>query len=126
MNYLSPDTYVLKIDNNTLGIWREYLKRELLFRRRYRSDWSGKLITLQTGCHLHEAILSRAVVPKSVWWHYKLHDERNCLLLLPDEHIPQPPSREWAIEYLYNKYGQDVIKEWYESLPFKSFPFQLP
>lgn len=132
MKYLTPDTWyvnekLVTVNNKNFSEWREYLKRELLFRRRYRSDFSGKLITEYTGCHVHEGILPRAVVPKSVWWHYKIFHEFNCFLLLPEEHIPQAPSREWCIQHAYERYGREEVRDWMYGLPWKGEPpFKMP
>lgn len=123
---LNPAEWDKPVTRENYWQWREYMKASLLYKRHYRSDLSGLPLNLSTGCHVHEAILSRANVPKSVDWFWRIFDERNCLLLLPSEHIPTPPSRKWAIEYLYGLYGREVIHEWYYDLPFKSFPFQLP
>ena len=113
------------VDNDHIFEWRELLKRTLLNERGYRSDLSGRLL-LYSGCHLHEGILSRANVPKSVVWSYRIFHSVNCFLLTPDEHIPQPPSRAWCIEKAYARYGRETVRAWYYSLPFRSFPFQLP
>lgn len=119
---LNPDDW--GVDNSQIFTWRQLLKLKLLEKRKFKSDWSGKIITC--GCDLHEGILTRANVPKSIWWQYKIFHEYNCFLLLPHEHTPQPPSREWAIQKAYAYYGRDVVRDWYYSLPFKVFPFQLP
>lgn len=107
-----------------LDAFRAFLKNELLERRHYQSDLSGKW--LYGGCEMHEGILTRANVPRGIWWHYMIFHEFNCFLLLPEEHRPFPPSREWCIEKAYERYGREAVKAWYYSLPFKSFPFQLP
>ncbi len=120
---LDPDNYTyLKTDSE----WREFLKIELLKKRGYKSDYSGKPITRNTGCHLHEGILTRANVPMGIKWHRLIFHEYNCFLLLAEEHIPNPPSRQWCIDKSYELYGHDKVREWYYSLPFKSFQFQLP
>jgi len=105
--------------------WRFKLKTELLKKRKFRSDWSGKLITDATGCHMHEGIVTRATVPRSINWHYMIFHEVNCFLLLPDEHIPQPPTPAWCLQKAYEYYGHDAVKDWYDSLPFKVKPFIL-
>lgn len=96
--------------------WRQFLKKELLRKRKYRSDFSGKPLRQR---HMHEGILTRANVPKNISWHIKIYHEYNCFLLLPEEHIPQPPSREWCILRSYELYGKDAVIEWYYSLPWK-------
>ena len=106
--------------------WRQFLKAELLKKRDYKSDFSGKLITRHTGCEMHEGILTRANVPQGISWSRLIHHEYNCFLLLKDEHDPICPSRAWCIARSYGLYGEDTVREWYYSLPFKVFPFQLP
>ena len=123
--------YTITIDPNdfikekAVYDYRFMLKRELLKKRGYKSDWSGKPISDVTGCHMHEGIVTRSMVPKSLWWQLLIFAEPNCFLLLPSEHIPNPPSREWAVMKAYEYYGRDVVREWFYSLPWKSVPFQL-
>lgn len=106
--------------------WRQLLKKYLLIERGWKSDLSDMSVSDRTGCHVHEAIASRAVVPKSLWWQYKIFHPYNCLLLLPEEHIPMPPSREQAIEILAARYGIDSIREWwYNELNWKVVPFHI-
>jgi len=116
------------VTNKMLKPWRAYLKLRLLQQRGWKSDFSGRKITEITGCHMHEGILSRADLPANVKWHWMIHDPRNCFLLLPDEHIPNPPSREWAISKAYALYGRENVRKWfYETLPWKrGVPFELP
>jgi hypothetical protein len=115
------------VTNNTLPAWRAVLKQELLKRRQYRSDFSGRLITYESGCEMHEGILSRAAVPKSVDWHWMIMSPYNCFLLLPEEHRPSPPSKEWAISKAYALYGRENVRRWFYGLPWKrGVPFELP
>ena len=116
---LDPSCYGIK----DVTAWRKYLKEELLEKRNYKSDFSGKKLS---SCHMHEGILTRANVPKSLKWHILIYHEYNCFLLLEEEHIPFPPSREWCIEKSYELYGRDKVRFWYYHLPFKVFPFHLP
>lgn len=116
---LDPSCYGIK----DVTAWRKYLKEELLEKRNYKSDFSGKNLS---SCHMHEGILTRANVPRSLKWHILIYHEYNCFLLLEDEHIPQAPSREWCIKKSYELYGRDKVRFWYYHLPFKVFPFQLP
>lgn len=113
------------VTNKTLDDWRVVLKNYLLKERGYRSDLSGTVL-FKTGCHMHEGIISRAVVPLSVSWHFMIHHPYNCFLLLPDEHLPQAPSRGWAVEKAYERYGRENVRAWYYGLPWKAVPFQLP
>lgn len=122
------------VDNSSIFSWRQYLKSELLRQRGYVSDYSGKPITSMTGCHMHEGFVTRANVTKSakgmvdgeyIKWQFLIFHPFNSLLLLPEEHIPSPPSRTWCIQWAYNNYGHDVVVEWYKSLPFTVRPFKL-
>ncbi len=115
------------ITNATVSEWRKELKWELCHRRNFRSDWSNKSLLSggQLCVEMHEGILTRANVPKGIWWSFMIYCEINCFLLLPEEHRPSPPSRAWCIEKAYQRYGREAVKEWFYSLPFKAFPFQL-
>ena len=106
--------------------WRVFLKKELLKKRGYKSDYSGTPITRYVGVELHEGILTRANVYKGIYWSKMIYHEYNCFLLLQSEHIFRPPSRAWCIQKSYELYGREIVREWYYSLPFKAFPFQLP
>lgn len=115
---LDPDGW--GATNATIYEWRQYLKRQLLIQRRYRSDLSGKL--LHGGCDMHEGFVIRSDVPKNIWWQYKIFHPYNSFLLLPEEHRVQAPSREQCIEIAYARYGKENVLKWYYSLPFKVFP----
>ena len=118
---MNPETI---LSAKTVYNWRYELKMELLEKRGYKSDWSGKPISNEV--HMHEGLVTRGMCPKSLWWHMLIFAEPNCFLLLPEEHVPVClPSREWCIQKSYEYYGRDVVREWYYSLPFKSFPFHL-
>lgn len=112
------------LTNDDIYIWRQIVKRALCEQRGWRSDLSGKRLI---ACHMHEGIVTRATVPKSVKWHYLIFHPINLFLLLPEEHIPQPPSREWAIEKACQRYGQSTVFYWFHNLPWKSGnpPFRL-
>lgn len=123
---LFPETVEWASDNKAIFKWRALLKRELYRLRDYRSDLSGWPILSVDHCHMHEGILSRARVPLNIKWHWRIYCPYNCFLLLPHEHIPNPPPKEWAIEKAYGYYGRDNVREWFYNLPFKSVPFHLP
>lgn len=126
--YLNPAEWDTPISNSNFWIWRNYLKGALIYKRHYKSDLSGLPLNLTTGCELHEGIITRAVVPLSVKWHFMIYHEFNSFLLLPHEHRPQPPSRKWCVERAYELYSRDEVRNWYYGyLPWKSKPpFQLP
>lgn len=112
------------MNNSNFPAWRKELKIALYKERTGLSDLSG--LPLNTKCHMHEGIISRAVINKGIWWHYQIYHPYNCFLLLPEEHIPFPPSRVWAIETAYARYGRDNVREWFYALPWKVIHFHLP
>jgi len=122
MNLLMPTNWHKPINRYNYWEWRDYLKKELLKKRACKSDWSGKYLMT---CHMHEGILTRANVPKNIPFFWMIFSEINCFLLLPEEHIPNPPSREWCIQRSFDRYGEDVVRNWYYSIPFKVRPFEL-
>lgn len=126
MKLFDPREWNRPITRDNYWEWREYLKHGLLSKRRFKSDLSGRPIRDYTGCHMHEGILTRANAPKNLPFFWMIFHEVNCLLLLPDEHIPQPPNREWCTEWAYENYGRDVVREWFYSIPYKKVPFELP
>lgn len=121
-DYNSLDPRDHGITNDDIYEWRTYLRHRLLIQRNNLSDWSGEYLTQ---VHMHEGILTRANVPRNVKWHIHIFHPYNCFLLLPEEHIPCPPSREWCIQKAYDRYGVENVRDWYYSLPFKVYPFKL-
>lgn len=118
---LDPCLYPGYQSNDRTSEWRAFLKEVLLQKRKFASDLSGKSLE-RFGCHMHEGIIPRAVVPASIKWSWRIHCEYNIFLLTPDEHIPNPPSRSWCYGLACERYGKDVIDAWIESLPFKTPP----
>ena len=110
------------LKNSDTYYWRKALKYHLCNKFNYTSDLSGTPFKV---CHLHEGILTRANVPKSLSWQWMIFHEYNCFLLTPEEHIPNPPSREWAVQKSFDKYGIDNVIQWFYSLPFKYHPFRI-
>lgn len=108
------------ISNKTIYQWRQFLKENLLKQRQYKSDLSGK--ALYKGCDVHEGIITRGMVNKSVKWHYFIFHPINCFLLLPDEHSPIPPTKDKCYELACHRYGKEYVLEWLDSLPFKCKP----
>ena len=118
---LNPNNYSW-VSNKTIYEWRKLLKEGLLKQNQYRSDLSG---TYSLSLQMHEGIVTRACLPKSVKWHYMIYHEFNCFLLTPEEHIPLPPSREWCIQKAFEKYGEEAVREWFYNLPWKVIPFRI-
>jgi hypothetical protein len=125
---LDPRVIWRNPSNERVEEWRETLKNALFLLRGRRSDYSGKYLVrgYEPYVEMHEGILTRANVPKGIEWSWMIYHEMNCLLLLPEEHRPIPPSREWCINWAYELYGRWNVHKWYYSLPFKAFPFELP
>lgn len=123
MHPYDPRQWLELSGNDNICKWRWFLKRHLLQERGFRSDLSGRSVLHR--CEMHEGILSRAVVPRSVRWQWMIYHPYNCFLLLPEEHRPYPPNREWALQVAYARYGRVNVIEWFESLPFRYFPFKL-
>jgi hypothetical protein len=122
MHALDPLNYDWA-SNATTYEWRKFLKETLLIERKYKSDLSGRL--LYNTCHMHEGILQRSVVPKNLWWQILIFHPYNSFLLLPEEHIPCPPSRAWCAVNAFERYGKEAVVDWFYSLPFKRFPFKI-
>ena len=116
---LDPCLYPGYQTNDKISEWRLFLKNTLLIKRKYASDLSGKSLE-KFGCHMHEGIIPRAVVPSSIKWSWRIFHEFNVFLLTPDEHIPHPPSRAWCYQNACEKYGKEAVDAWLDSLPFKS------
>lgn len=111
------------VDQFNYHEWRRILRHQLYFDRSGLSDYSAK--PLKNGFDMHEGIVSRAVVPASISWHWMIYHPVNCFLLTREEHIPQPPSREWAIKKAVARYGATAVNEWFYGLPWKVVPFRL-
>lgn len=113
------------VSNHNVGSWRFKLKQYLLEKRDYKSDWSGK--PLGDSFHMHEGIITRANVNRSIWWSFLIYHEVNCFLLLPEEHIPLVSglTRQWCVQRAYEMYGREAVRSWFYDLPFKFRPFEL-
>lgn len=110
--------------NDTIFEWRQFLKHTLLQERKYRSDMSGE--PLYETCEMHEGIISRNMIPKNIWWQILIFHPFNSFLLTVEQHRPSPPSKDWAVSKAYALYGRDAVRDWFDSLPFKTRPFRLP
>ena len=97
--------------------WRAHLRDRLYIKRRGLSDLSG--FPLTGGFDAHECLIPRAVVPRGIKWHYMIFHEINVLLLTPDEHIPQPPTRIESYWLAVMRYGMGAVNGWIDSLPWK-------
>lgn len=110
--------------NNTYQAkaWRKRLRRDLY---RVRSGWCdvcGHWLH-KRGFEVHEGIVTRRDVqgwryPERAW----IFTEFNCVLLCPTCHRPTPPSRQAVWDLQCKRYGEEAMKKWYYSLPFKVFP----
>ena len=123
MHKLDPRSFSEYNHNNSITEWRRFLKLSLLKERKYRSDLTGR--SVGDACEMHEGILPRVVVPKSIWWHFMIFHPYNCFLLRPEEHRPSPPNRELCYKLACERYGKPVVDAWIDSLPFKA-PIEIP
>ena len=119
---LDPTLYPEFRGNSKITEWRKELKRALLIRRDWVSDYSG--LSVATDCEMHEGIITRGMV-QGLKWRWMIFTEYNCLLLKHTEHQPQPPSKQWCVQWAFSTYGEDIVKEWFYSLPFKVYPFRI-
>lgn len=110
------------VSNTGIFQWRQFLKLVLLQRRMWKSDVSNRRLL---SCEMHEGLIPRRMVPKSIQWHYMIFHEYNCFLLSPEEHRPQAPSREWCFNKAYKLFGRDNVVTWVDSLPWK-VPIKCP
>jgi hypothetical protein len=117
-----PSSWHKSITRHNYWEWRAYLKLELLRKRQWRSDWSGRYLST---CEMHEGILTRANAPLGLPFFWMIYHEYNCFLLLTEEHHPQPPSRGWCIQKSFERYGEDAVRDWFNSIPFKVRPFLI-
>ena len=115
----NPDLKYGAWDGKLVYRWRQILKRTLMLQRGKVCDYCGAKLTGLTGCHMHEGIVTRGDT-SGAWWQYKIFDARNCLLLCIHCHTETTPSREWAFSRLSAIYGADVVKDFVQSLPWKS------
>lgn len=100
--------------------WRQVLRARLFELRKGLSDLTGK--PLADGFHMHEGIFPRSHVSASVRWNHLIFSGVNCFLLLPEEHIPDPPDRTVCYWIACKRYGQEYVDRWIDSLPFKVRP----
>lgn len=121
---LDPKNYDW-VNNDNIFSWRQFLKQVLLWERKYCSDYSGKRFRPLDVIEMHEGLVTRANVPKSISWQYLIYHPYNCFLLTHEEHEKQGHKREWALQRSYELYGRENVIKWFESLPFRVRPFRL-
>lgn len=107
------DPVVQGVTKSQVGEWRDYLRYRLYIKRKGLCDACRRSLA---GFDVHEALITRAQIHKSAD-QWVIFSEYNCLILHPQCHIPQPPSREQAFEILSKYYGEDIIREWLKNLP---------
>lgn len=81
----------------------------------------GKPIQSSGPISIHEAIVTRGDVqgwPRS--WRVIIHNKYNCILV-HQESCHKHGDREKWWEYKISVYGEEEMKRWYYSLPFKVF-----
>lgn len=105
------------LTNAEVPSWRAWLKGKLYEERRGLSDLSFRPLQ---AVEMHEGILSRARVPASVEWHWRIFCGANCFLLLPEEHQPQPPDTTTCYWIAVARYGMRRVEGWLDTLPLRS------
>lgn len=132
-NIVSSDKYVHPhspvnygwASNYSTYEWRKFLKEKLLLERGSVSDFSGNRFDPHDEIEMHEGIISRAIVPKSLWWQIFTFHPYNSFLVTREEHEKYGHFREWALQRSYELYGRENVIAWFNNLPFKVRPFKL-
>ena len=77
---------------------------------------------------LDHAIISKAIaqgLPNKEW--IKIHDPRNIIKISHSRHLYDRPLLTERIRAIVMRHGYDAVKEWFESIAWKSSPpFQFP
>lgn len=97
--------------------WRRKLRAQIYADRGMRSDLSQRLLI--QAFDLHEGMHSRRWVGKKNQLQHVLFAGPNVFILLPSEHVPQPPSSTICYWLSVCRYGKDSVDFWLDSLPWK-------
>lgn len=97
--------------------WRSFLRSRLYDLRKGRSDLT--LHDAGQGFDIHESLIPRRLIPRSINWHWMIYNSINCMILLRDEHIPYPPSRTEAYWLACVRHGKEAVDTWLDGLPWK-------
>lgn len=103
--------------NGSVAEWRRLLRAQVYADRGMRSDLSHRPLT--QAFDLHEGCFSRRWVGKKNELQYLLFSGPNVFILLPSEHIPQPPSSTICYWLSVCRYGKSFVDRWLDSLPWK-------
>lgn len=100
--------------------WRSFLRSRLYDLRKGRSDLTFR--NAGGGFDIHESLIPRRLIPRSISWHWMIFNSINCMILLPQEHIPFPPSRTESYWMACVRHGKEVVDAWIDGLPWKVPP----
>lgn len=103
--------------NGSVAEWRRLLRAQVYADRGMRSDLTQR--PLVRAFDLHEGCHSRRWVGKKNELQYLLFSGPNVFILLPSEHIPQPPSPTTCYWLSCVRYGKVRVDFWLDSLPWK-------
>ena len=107
------------------GYYQSRWKKELRERLDYMYEYIRPRLCLVcdepfSTFHLHHAVVSKQDVRG--WKRKKrflIEVEMNLVPLHGKCHLDTPPSRECCWEYQCDFYGEELMREWYNSLPWK-------
>ena len=100
--------------------WREFLRTHLIAVRKIICESCGSNSSwLAHGLHVHEGIVKRNEISKSVprWW--ELFSEYNCFILCGECHLNKGLPRAEFYGKAVDRYGKSTVDGWLESLPFR-------
>lgn len=119
MKPADPTLYQVDIyDKDAIKQWRDVLRVYLVKKRKFKCDYCGKELAVNTGFDLHEGILTRRDV-QGAKWKGLIFTEVNCFVVHPQCHLEIQNNREWAWETSCKRYGEKTVRDWYYGLPYK-------
>lgn len=103
----------------TLQFWYSDIKEKL-------SEWTYNVFRSRTcmicGKNMTTFDAHHAIVQKNDWTRKKrllIDCELNLVPLHNQCHLESPPSRQECWDYNVEFYGEDLMRDWYEQLPWK-------
>lgn len=121
---LTPQNYM--VGESEVRSWRYFLKMYLVATRGPTCDNCGsKSRWMVGGSQVHEGIVKRNEISKSVerWW--DIFSEYNCFILCADCNTAKGLPRSRFYHKAVGRYGKGTVDTWLKSLPFK-FTFTGP
>jgi hypothetical protein len=115
---MTPENYM--VGESEIKSWRYFLKLYLMEQRGLACENCGsKSRWMLGGSQVHEGIVKRNEISKSVprWW--DIFSEYNCFILCAHCNTSKGLPRERFYQKAVDRYGQAAVDEWLASLPFK-------